>query len=348
MQAINVAVPGWDDADSYGRIALELAAQFQRLGLHVNEWGWGGRNARLIPAFGGILMGYPTNFHKFNWMTRLGVRVAVTMFESTKLLPGWAEALNECAAVITPSQFMVQVFREGGVTTPVHVVPLGVSEAFTAQVVNRQYLPRPLTVLAIWDRGNRKNGQQAALAFARAFGDDPKYHFIAKCRAKAFPFMDGFSNLNMTLIQQDMTDAELAALYRRCHVMMFPARGEGFGLPPREFAATGGVAIATDWGGTADDLDRWGVPLPAGTEAAWSGHSKGWHGKLGEWAAPDVDGMVDLLKHVASHYGVYADAAVRAAGFVRAKYRWSGFARQVYRIYQEACHASDQQRKDAV
>jgi glycosyltransferase involved in cell wall biosynthesis len=344
---VNLCTPGFDPADSYGRISIELSDALQAAGWHVNEFTFGSpvRQKVMKVAMGGILLGYPTNFFKFGALVNTGVKIALTMFESDHLPTGWAEVLNTCAAVIVPAQFLVQVFRDSGVTVPIHVAPLGISPVF--HKAQRRKAPRqwsdktPLKVLVIGDRGYRKNFHEMAMAHHRAFGDDMRYQLTIKTRTNGLTRKNeagellhfGFSNPNITLIEQDMTDAELAALYREHHVLMFGSRGEGFGFPPREFAAMGGVALATDWGGTADDIQHWGVPLPYSMETAWRGSDK-FYGVCGQWAAPDMNAASTLLKHIAAHYDDYASHAIRGAGFVQTRYTWQRFVREVKAIYE--------------
>lgn len=329
---LNVCSPTFDIASSYGRVGRELVVGLTALGAEINQIGDGADISKPIkPTMGGIVMGYPTNFHEFGGMVNTGPKVAVTMFESTKLPEGWGEALNQCQAVIVPSAWVKEVFISCGVTVPVHVVPLGVSSAFHT-AAKREY-SEPFTFLIIADSGRRKNWQSAAFAFQAVYGDDPNFRLIVKTRG--LPYSIG--NPNFEIHEGDYDDAQMADLCRRAHVMLFPSSSEGWGLPPREFASTGGVAVATHWGGLADDIHQWGVPLPyAGLIDAWKGSTKGWHGKMGKWAQPDTKALEFLIRHIPKHYDAYRDFGLRAAGFVQTHYRWETFASRVYSIFQEA------------
>lgn len=332
MDVINICSTTFDTADSYGRIASELATHLSPLA-QVNRWSLGEDNAPLsvhYPALGGILLGYPTLHERFGGMVNAGPKIAITMFESTKLPEGWVDALNKCDAVVIPATFLIEIFRDAGVTAPLHVVPLGISEEFM------HYTPRtkptsnePFTFIAIGDRGRRKGWVEACTAFIRAFGDDPCYRLIIK--AREFPF--AIQNSNVTLIQKDMTNAELANLYRQAQVMLFSSRGEGYGLPPREFVATGGLSLATNWGGLADGLPQWALPIPCTTEPAWCDDAK-WHGKLGEWALPDVEALSQLMRHVANHYNSYEAFRAMSAGYMLTQ-RWNIFASRVFSIWRK-------------
>ena len=337
MKVITIGSPSFNPCDSYGRIADELSGGFQRLGYVVSEMGQGGRTS-IIPAWGGLLLAYPTNFAKlFHVMALEGRKVAITMFESTVLPEGWATVLNQCDAVIVPARFLVEVFRNSGVTAPIHVVPLGVSAEF-CHVAKRQRVDnRPLTFLCIGDRGDRKNALGAMQAFYRAFGDDMRYRLIVKTRFGKMSRMT-FTNPNIEMLAVDMDNAQLAELYHQCDVMIFPSKGEGFGLPPREFSATGGVALATAWGGTADDIQHWGNPLAFTYEPAWADTPK-WAGQLGVWAKPSLDVMVNVLRDVARRFDVYAERAVEQGKWVAENYRWDMFTSRVHDIWSEA-HAS--------
>lgn len=341
MGIINVATPSWDTCDSYGILATELAAGLEHSGYYINRFGNDAPLEQQIRVtFGGILLGYPTLYQSYPAFTQYGTRIAMTMFESTQLPDGWGENLNAMDGISVPSQFVVDVMRECGVEVPIHVHPLGISEVFTRQVVPREWTAdEPLTILAIGDRGKRKGWDVALSAFVAAFGEDERYKLILK--ARQFPFK--FKNANIEIIAEDYSDEEMAALYRRSHIMLFPTCGEGFGLPPREFAATGGIVLATNWSGTADDIKHWGIPLEYRMTDAWFGRDD-WYKKLGQWAEVNVLDTATKLKAIADDFEHYANFGVQAAEYVAKRYRWQDFANSVDSLWKEVQDGSNSSR----
>lgn len=334
-RVVNIFSPGWEEQDSYGREAIELAEYLQVQGWYVNRLSFPGvvvpGQKPIRPAWGGFLMGYPTNFYKYGVLATRGVRIGCTHWESDVLPAGWADELNTCDAVSVGSQFTRDVLVEGGVTSTVLVHPLGITEEYLypkRRVVTDEL---PFTFITIGDRNFRKNWHLVADAFVHAFGTDMRYKLIIKSRHNRVRF----SNPNIEVIAEDLSNDEMALLYRRAHVMVFPSSGEGFGFPPREFAATGGIAMTTDWSGTADDLPHWGVAVPpAGLKPAWD-----WEldkDKFpGRWAAIDWLALSEQMKFVAAHFESYADFGIRAAGYVQSKYRWSRFGHDLLSLYEE-------------
>lgn len=361
MQVLSLYTVGaWDVADSYGKIATELACYLtgqasSRPNPHHGGVDLAGRvrvnciglgptvvesqpeelriitGQPVVPVLGGIAMGWPVHFPKMSGLLHAGPRIALTMFESSKLPAAWVPILNDFDAVIVPSHFCAEVFLRSGVTRPIHVIPLGVSPM---HAYRKRPAPPPLTFLAFLDRGERKGGEVALQAFVRAFGDDPDYRLILKGRKSKVALR--FTNPNIEVIQCDMSEAELAELYRRCHVLINPHKGEGFGLIPREFAATGGVALTTGWSGTADGLDFWGVPIPYTLQrAGWQGNKSIEGQDVGEWATVDPAVLAELLWDVVDNWPRQQSRALMRAEFVAAQYRWDRFGEQVYQVWQE-------------
>jgi glycosyltransferase involved in cell wall biosynthesis len=332
MSVVNVCAPDWTPQESYSRIARALTKGLRAMGYTVNTLGHKAPIRTITPAFGGILLAYPTNFHQWGVMPVVGPKVAVTMFESTQLPDGWAEVLNTCASVIVPSQFLERVFRNAGVTSRIVVAPLGINSAF--KFAPRDWSSRPRTFLTIGDRGKRKGWHIAAFAFQKAFGDDMNYRLLIKCRPGSLRFR--VSNPNIHLIEGDYSDRKLAALYQEAHFMLFPTAGEGFGLPPREFAATGGISLATAWGGTEDHIDRWGVPIHGFiTDTAWKG--EGDFEGLGLWAEVNPDHLAEKLQAIASLDSDWSQKAVLSSVAARRLYTWKNFVRVVEEEWRAAC-----------
>lgn len=343
MDVINVCTPGHvDPYDSFGLIACQLALHLSALGCYVNLIAVGNRVMDTQPAdvravaeqpiraaYGGILLGWPTVHPHYGQLANIGRRVAVTMFESSVCPATWPPILNELDAIITPSRFCEDVFLNCGVTTPIHVAPLGVGEIYRPAP---RKPGRPFTFLAFLDRGLRKGGLVAMHAFIQAFGDDPNYRLILKSRKSKVEAQ--ITNPNITLIQRDMTERELYELYLECDVLVNPNKGEGFGLLPLEFVSSGGIALATDWGGTGDYIRKIGVPLPYRlVKSDWRGHKTLGGQELGDWAEIDPDEVGEVMRRVADNREMHRWIAAQVAPQVRELYDWRRFAERVYEVW---------------
>ena len=332
MTVLNLFALRYDPADSYGRIASELRTHLTRKGVQLNALSVEDTDEKpmLIKlAFGGLHLGYPETLDRFGALGQYGTRVTHTMFESTKLPDGWVERLNTRQGLSVPSKFVHDLMVTEGVRIPIEIHPLGVD------VSTYRWTPRKrqkvFTVLAIADRGQRKGWHHAAFAFVKAFGNRSDVRLILKTRKSGLRMT--ILNPNMYVMSEDLTEQELARLYQSCDVMIGASSGEGFGLPWREYAATGGLCLATNWSGLADDLNQWGVPIPVNRLVpAWEGEK--FEG-LGEWAEPDTDALAaelvrlrDLSLHDRNDIG-----RVFALN-VRRLYRWETFAAQLFRFWE--------------
>lgn len=333
MHAINVWGPSSDPYDSYGKLAIRLVEGLKCFGVMSSLTALDGRHdisKPFVPVPGGFLLGYPTNFKYFPMLSRLGSRIAITMFESTELPSGWIEELNACNSVITTSRWLVQVFRDAGVTAPIHVFPLGVDDIYSFKT--REFSGKK-KFLFINDGSNRKAWSKAFASFVKAFGSDENYELTIKSRPNQFPYR--FENKNVNIIEQDLTEKEMLQLYYDHQFMICPTRGEGFGLLPREFAGTGGISIATGWGGTADDVEEWGIPIPYTLETAWSTHKR-FKGK-GSWANVDVDSLANILQNLASYStNDLISKALYSSEFVHMNYNWNMFTKKCMTVFEAA------------
>jgi glycosyltransferase involved in cell wall biosynthesis len=96
------------------------------------------------------------------------------------------------------------------------------------------------------------------------------------------------------IIEMDLSDSDLKALYQQCHVLVAPSYAEGFGLPMAEAILSGLPVITTNWGGQLDFL----TPSVAWLVDYTFEHTNT-HFEIisSAWAAVDVDDLaVNLMR----------------------------------------------------
>ena len=347
---LDVACENWNPMDGYGQVATMLVEGLtSRHGVDVNVVGNNRSTASVVPgsfyatqltrprlpSAGSILLGYPTLFHTFGTSLEHGVRIAITMFESTRLPPGWVEVLNRLDGVIVPSAWLEATFRREGVTVPLHRVPLGIRDIY--RPLARPERRSPFTFLTLQTPYPRKGWDIAVRAFDIAFGRDPRYRLIIKLRRdKKLPVR--IVHPGVEVLADDLDDEGMVSLLGAVDAFVFPTRGEGFGLPPREAAATGLPVVATAWGGTMDAIDEWGWPLKWNMAAAWPGHGN--LAGVGEWAEPDVHHLAELMREIADRGPDVRARALCNAERVNLLYKWPAFVDRVWRITEAVAASS--------
>lgn len=211
----------------------------------------------------------------------VGITAAV---ETDKCNPEWARACNDVDLVVTPSNHAKANLLGGGdITTKIEVIPEAYSQSCIKSPDDLPKLPEFSTdfnfLLFGQITGNNPNNDRKNTFYAlrwlfEEFKDEPNVGIVLKTNSGRNTKIDRNTVIQMlesviketrtgthprvNLLHGDMTDDEVAALYKHPQVkaLVAPTRGEGFGLPILEACAAGLPVIATEWSGHMDFLSK--------------------------------------------------------------------------------------------
>lgn len=210
------------------------------------------------------------------------VNVGLSAFVETDICnPQWIESCSKMSQVVVPSRHVKEtVDRTGTVPTPLKVIP----ESFMDEVFRTDHsltlegVDTSFNFLVVGQitgnspENDRKNTYQTIKWLCEVFRDDPSVGVIVKTNSGTSTTIDrGLTAGNIKslvkqvrkgnfpkvyLVHGNMTEREIASLYRRPDVkaMVNLTRGEGYGLPLLEAAASDLPVIATNWSGHLDFL----------------------------------------------------------------------------------------------
>ena len=325
----------WDTSTGYGRIGYDLVRSLARAGVDVRPLT---HEAALWPPDMFTLAAHPhaitlvcAQFPLFETLPT--PQWVFTMWETTMPPGGWAQPIGEFVErVLVPAPFLADVFREAGVTAPISVLPLGIDPGQFPYIERNP--ERPLTFMALGDRGARKGWDKAYFAFKRAFPrGDEQVRFVIKARASGLRGLAGLDDARAIIWREDVES--MAHVYAQADVFVFPTRGEGWGYPPREAAATGALTLATNWGGCAVELEHWGIPLND-YRLVRSGMYDPDNGEtLGMWAEPDVDEIARHLQWCYENRDAMRDMARLNSDWIRRRQTVAQTTQKLISLLQE-------------
>ncbi len=256
--------------------------------------------------------------------------IGYTMFEATRLPAGWAEAIERrCDQLVTPCEWCAEMFRENGVKAPIEVVGWGINtdDFFPIQRCEDKEV---YTFLWSGTPDLRKGWDVAYRAFRKAFGDRRDVELIMHFR-NALPGDPKFVDKNVKALVGKLDRYAWRSLLARVDCFVFPSRGEGWGLPPREAAATGLPVIVTNYGGLAVDCEHWALPIPI---TGYSTAAYGWWdaGTIGEWVEPDVDVCISMMQWCAAHPATARDIGEEGARWLSGR-TWGNVASDLLELF---------------
>lgn len=274
----------------YGRLEIGLARALRARGVTIDD-----PDAPL-----GLVIGNPTLGYTHPASQRLW---CYTMSEADRLGHEWRAALNQrFERCLVPTPELVTIYKASGVTIPVEYLPLGVDFADIAlyprnpDAAKDATPEKPFVFLAYAIGDLRKGVDLAMWAFNRLFGGDLRYRMVIKCRDNP-RWLAGLDDPQIKIVRGELRERDWQRMMAESHAFIFPSRGEGFGLPPREAVLSGLPTVATRWLGMWD-VAQWGYPVevegmrPAQFEF-WEANAKG-----SQWSEPrdkDIDTWMQVI-----------------------------------------------------
>lgn len=125
----------------------------------------------------------------------------------------------------------------------------------------------------------------------------------------------------------------MADVFALADCFVFPSRAEGWGLPPREAAATGMPVIAPRHTGMIPGIDDWAaVVLEQFTRKPAWGLAKS---VKGDWFEPDVDELAAAMRWCYDRRDEANMRGAAAACWLRANQTWDHAARDMIALLEQ-------------
>lgn len=291
----------------------------------------------------GLLYSYPNGVTQL----RTAVRLIMTMFESDKIPVDWPDYLKMADEVIVPSKWCADVFQKSGITTT--VVPLGYNDKVFKYVDRRVPMEHdePFTFIHYSSFNIRKGFFEVLEAFSKEFKHDEPVKLILKS-TDARPLIPVMKSEypNIDCIFGHWSEADLAALLGGANCMVYPSRGEGFGITPLEAMATGLPAIVPNAHGISEYFNS-NYMLEVKADERCPGLYQSFKGQdVGEMVICDIDDLRKQMRYAYNHQAEMKELGKSASDYVK-QYTYEHSAAKLAEIIKKWDHAETVERKDS-
>lgn len=246
------------------------------------------------------------------------IKIVYTMFESDKIPDDWKEYLDLADKIYVPSSWCMEVFAKAGVNT--EVIPLGYDDK--VYKYKERYIKRDRDEAFTFIHYNafniRKGFLEVFKAFNKAFEKDEPVKMIFKTTLNQAPLpLSPEQYPNIEVVTGACSDMELRDLLYRSDCMVFPSRGEGFGVPPLEAMATGIPAIVPNAHGISEYFHpdyMYEAKVKGPCPAIYARYK---NQDVGNMVECDVDALAAQMRYVYEHQAEAMQKGKNASDYVK-------------------------------
>ena len=297
------------------------------------------------------------------WDPNLGsVNIGMTaLVETDTCNPEWVERCNRMSAVVLPSRFTRDVLLKTSQMSPLRTRVEVVPETFPDTVIEGSEIPQldlktsfnfliVSQMTATDSTHDRKNILNTIKWLCEEFKDDPDVGIIVKTNSGRATTIDKALTRNamkaevdkiktratVYMLHGDVSEREMMGLYRHPTVkgLVSLTRGEGFGLPLLEAAASGLPVIATGWSAHTEFLGL-GKYVSIGYDLVPL-HESRCDGRIfvkgSRWANPSESDFKKRIRKFKNSPDVPRQWAAELMQTVRKSYGWPAVKEQYDRV----------------
>lgn len=251
------------------------------------------------------------------------IRIAYSMFESTKIPPEWVMSLNTYFdAVVVPDQFLIDVYRDCGVKIPIFELPLGLDLTPYEKTPLKSTTNKPFVFANLSSCIERKNHLTLIKAFRKAFGDSKDVQLIINSRytlsgpkKDVQDFLNEQRPSNIIFSSLCLNKHGYLALFKNVDCYVSLSKAEGFSIQPREAMALGIPVIVAD--NTAQSTLVKSNLVKSVVSTIEEPAVFFWGDQIGSDFNCEVDEAADALREVYDNYPHYLHNAQAARDWAR-------------------------------
>jgi glycosyltransferase involved in cell wall biosynthesis len=312
---------------AYGHFAVHYVERAAADGARVYHYraGFGGESVEVAKRLGLLALCDHSIAHPAVLQALVeNMGVLPSPIPSNEISPVWKHVLRDMEradAVLVNSRFVRDTFRHVGFDcTRVHVIYLGIDDAFFGQVLTRKRAPDEFRLLFAGSFGRRKGAEILIEALGRL--DTLPWHLEIAGQMNSNIVERNptfFSDSRVTCLGV-LSRQQLAAAMSRAHAFIFPSLAEGSARVIFEALASGCYVITTPNSGSIVEDGVHGSVVPPG----------------------DSSSLAIAVEDAYHHQDRISEIGSRNAQLVKSKYRQCHYGEQLSGLYGdllgEACH----------
>lgn len=245
------------------------------------------------------------------WSDQCGPLVLYQAWEYGAVPDSWVDPIRQrTRKLVVYSQAVCEMFAVQGIDEKyINIIPLGVDSSIFHPYGPTFGIPEKRSTTFLWIGGliPRKGLDVLLKAYLKTFRSTDDVMLVIKTvgQNSVYPsdlpaeLVRAFHDRKAPPIQvitQDLSEIQLAALYRTATAFISPYRGEGFNLPVLEAMACGTLVATSDTNPTNEFVPKdvgWRIPGQRTTMTVNYARKPGWQFE------PQVEGLADILKEIA-------------------------------------------------
>ena len=258
------------------------------------------------------------------------IRVAVVVCETTSISPRWVEGCNQCHLIVVPSTYCKQAFLTSGVSKPIMVVNHGLEYEYRPynDVHRRSDVFEFFNTFGVFAPPQRKGCEELIRSFLNAFRGrtDTQLRLRTHLRGPVLDYSKKYRFDNLIILEPlDFVPIEqYARLLSSVHCVVYPSRGEGFGLVPFQAIACETPVIAPYASGMTEYLSSEYATL---IDTTGTSRGPSWDNQPGYYYDIDENDLTDKLIHVRENWQQKKSQLALHAPAFRQKFTWDNVLR---------------------
>ena len=341
-----VHFPFWDNANpifGYGTVAYNLIKHAYKNKIALQTSAYQGQKVALIyKTIANHYKGDKTQsflkqyYESFTDANRPKI-IIYSMWETTRLPEIQAEYLEKYAdVVVVPSNWLIEVLRNAGVTKPIEVMAHGTDEEF-------EYQDRPdpeVFQFLHYNAGELRKGYKETIkAFVEEFKKGEKVKLVLKTTNRSADLWEELNKYKdkiqceIEVVGKIGTKQDLNKLLGESNCFVFPSKGEGFGLTPLEAIKTGLPVIITKGHAFEDFWNDACLPVKYKLEPAEYGDVYYRDPTdMGKWFQPDIKELRKQMRYAFENWQAIKKAGKKGSQYISKHFTWDKVTQDLNKI----------------